>query len=268
MSAAPTAREQTQYWDGVLDAWRVRDADRLWRRHSDDVNRALCARWLGGGAERLLKTDAFDEAVAEGVVPLLATRARVVVGIDIAETALARARQRYPRLCASAADVRRLPFPDATFDAVVSLSTLDHFASLSELRTGLEEVARVLRPAGRLVLTLDNPANPVVAMRNALPFGPLRRLGLVPYFVGSTCRPARLRALLDEVGFDVRETAAVLHCPRVVCVTAARLLARFAPAWMQARFLAGLSAFERLGAWPTRFLTGHFTAVLAHRRGG
>jgi hypothetical protein len=32
------------------------------------------------------------------------------------------------------------------------------------------------------------------------------------------------------------------------------------------RFLRALWRFEKLGRWPTRFLTGHFTAVLARRR--
>jgi SAM-dependent methyltransferase len=264
--ALPTARQETQYWERVADTWRQDHRDRLWRRHSDAVNGLLCARWLGGRIDRLLKTDAFDEAVADGLVPLLASRARVVIGIDIATATLTSARRRSPSLRASAADVRRLPFPDGAFDAAVSLSTLDHFPSHAGLRTGLRELARVLRPAGRLVLTLDNPANPVVGLRNALPFEPLRRLGLVPYYVGATCRPVPLRAVLDEVGFDVLETTAVLHCPRVLCVAAARVLARVATDRMQARFLAALAAFERLGAWPTRYVTGHFTAVLASRR--
>jgi SAM-dependent methyltransferase len=45
-------------------------------------------------------------------------------------------------------DVRELPFPDASFDAVVAAWMLYH---VSPLERGLSELARVLRPGGRLV---------------------------------------------------------------------------------------------------------------------
>jgi len=134
----------------------------------------------------------------------------------------------------------------------VSNSTLDHFPALAEVETAVRELHRVLAPGGLLVLTLDNPWNPLVALRNALPFGPLARIGLVPYYVGATCGPRRLRRLLGEAGFLVEELGAVLHVPRV----AARALR---PP------LRLLVAAERLGRWPTRYLTGQFVAARARR---
>jgi SAM-dependent methyltransferase len=262
-----TARAEERYWETVLDGWRLGAGDRLWRRHSDGINGALCRRWLAGDAvERLLKTDTFDEAVAGGLMPLLSTRARVVVGVDLAEATVRAASGRHPLACMSVADVRRLPFAAGAFDAVVSLSTLDHFRSSSEVAVALGELARVLRPGGRLVLTMDNLANPVVALRNVLPFELLHRLNVVPYYVGRSFRPARLCRLLGDSGFDVLETTAVLHCPRVLCIVAARLLTRFAATRTHEGFLAALEAFEALAAWPTRYVTGYFIAALARRR--
>lgn len=49
------------------------------------------------------------------------------------------------------ADMTRLPFPDATFDAVLSNLAL-HNLSGEGRRTAVEEAARVLRPGGRVVL--------------------------------------------------------------------------------------------------------------------
>ncbi len=49
------------------------------------------------------------------------------------------------------ADIRRLPFPAACFDAVFSLDVLVHFPE-GEERRPLAELARVLRPRGLLVL--------------------------------------------------------------------------------------------------------------------
>lgn len=50
-------------------------------------------------------------------------------------------------------------FAAETFDLVVSTSTLDHFTCREDLVTSLEEISRVLRPGGLLILTLDNPLN-------------------------------------------------------------------------------------------------------------
>jgi len=239
----------------------------LWRLHSDAVN----ARWLtphlsGQAIERVLKTDVFDEAQTDGLYPLLSARAGRVFGVDLSARMLAAARARFAQLHGIQADVRWLPCGDAVFDAVVSNSTLDHFASVADIATGLAELYRVLRPGGQLLLTLDNRANPAVALRNALPFRLLNRLGIVPYSIGATCGPRRLRRLVEQAGFEVTELGAILHCPRVVAVAVTRLLDEYASAQMQRGILRWLTAFERAATWRTRFVTGYFVALVAYKR--
>jgi ubiquinone/menaquinone biosynthesis C-methylase UbiE len=78
-------------------------------------------------------------------------------------------RARHPLLDVHAADVRHLPFPDGTFDAVCSDSTLDHFDSAADIADALAEIRRALRRGGALLVTLDNGMNPLVAVRNAMP---------------------------------------------------------------------------------------------------
>jgi SAM-dependent methyltransferase len=52
-------------------------------------------------------------------------------------------------------DVRKLPYPDAAFDKVLSISVLEHVApSEGGDVVALREIRRVLRPGGLLVLTL------------------------------------------------------------------------------------------------------------------
>ena len=175
---------------------------------------------------------------------------------------------RHPRLATLATDARRLPFADRSFDAVVSNSTLDHFVTLDDMVVALRELARVTRPGGTLVLTLDNLANPVIALRSILPQGPLRWLGLVPYYVGATCGPRRLRELVAEAGFTVTRVEQIMHCPRVLAVALTRVVERYGSPEAQSRVLRHLAWYERLERWPTRDWTGYFTAVRAIRASG
>ena len=53
-------------------------------------------------------------------------------------------------------DTRRLPFPDASFDTASLLAALNHI-SPRDRESVLKEVRRVLRPAGRLLITMIDP---------------------------------------------------------------------------------------------------------------
>ena len=266
VSAAKPENAESRYWTRVGEAWTVgAPLDRLWRKHSDAVNGALLERWLPGEAGLVLKTDLFDEAVGSGLIAQLEHCGRAL-GIDTSVTIARSAVERSAVRRAACADVRQLPFAGASFGAVVSNSTLDHFRSLEELALSLRELHRVLRPGGTLLLTLDNPANPLVALRNALPFPLLNRVGLVPYYVGVTGGPRRLRTLLEATGFRVTAMGAVLHCPRVLAVALCRAVERSGSAWARRVTLRLLGACEALSAWPLRYLTGHYVAVRAIKR--
>ena len=157
--------------------------------------RILMRRWLAPAAgASVLKTDLFDEVAGSGLVPWLSSTFATVTGIDLSPAIVDMARARYPSLHAECADVRDLPFADSTFDAVVSNSTLDHFASGDDIATAFGELHRVLRPGGSLLVTLDNPRNPVIALRNALPARLRVASRMVPFSVGATCGPRRLPA--------------------------------------------------------------------------
>jgi SAM-dependent methyltransferase len=246
--------------------WREGHPQALWRACSDALHAVLFARWLPPQrAKRLLKSDLFDEAFGQGLYGLLAARSSEVVGIDLSVTITTAARDRYPDLHGVAADVRSLPFRDRAFDVVISNSTLDHFATRDDLLAGLRELSRILERRGALLLTLDNPANPIVALRNVTPRF-WRRIGIVPYPVGPTLGRGSVRRALQQLGFDIVAEAAFMHCPRVLAVAMAGVLEKHAGARSQKRFVAAVEAFERMAEWPTRYVTGHYVAVKAVKR--
>ena len=72
-------------------------------------------------------------------------------GVDISATAIAQAKHKIDR--AIIADAENLPFPDKTYDAVLSLFSLEHF---QHPRAVLREIARVLKPGGELVILTPN----------------------------------------------------------------------------------------------------------------
>lgn len=256
-----------EYWDDIASQWSCGRDKRAWRMVSDAVNAELLERWLPRNPDgRVLKTDLFDEVAGSGLVPWLTASFGGVSGIDISPAIVEIARERNPQLHAETADVRDLPFPDGVFDAVVSNSTLDHFESRDEIAVALAELNRVMRKGGTLLVTLDNPTNPVVALRNALPERLRAVSRLVPFAVGATCESRQLRELLEQAGFDVTRMGAVFHCPRVLVVLAGHLVDRHENAAHRQKFVRLWSAFEKLASLPTRFLTGYFVAALARKR--
>lgn len=253
------------YWNEVGGDWSANHRDGLWRRCSD----AIHAQWLDRVAGdlppgRLLKTDLFDEAFGDGLTPWFTARGHDVVACDLAFTTVRGAAGRPGRVASAVADVRSLPFPAMAFDAVFSDSTLDHFEAEADIGLSLRGLYRVLRPGGTLLLTMDNPANPLVWLRNLRP-GFWKRIGIVPYMVGATCGRRRLVRLLAEAGFDVPAAETIMHAPRVLLVPMCRWLAKRGTREPESWLRAWLRRFEGLERWPTREMTGHFVAVVAKR---
>lgn len=75
----------------------------------------------------------------------------MLTAFDLSQRMLGRARRRLgsDRVSLVAADLTRLPYGDASFDAIVSGWVLEH---LPDPRPGLRELARVLKPNGKLLL--------------------------------------------------------------------------------------------------------------------
>ncbi|MFF7971462.1 methyltransferase domain-containing protein [Streptomyces sp. NPDC007905] len=102
----------------------------------------------------------LDVACGTGIVTRRLAAARPglrVTGVDLAPGMARMAAGRLPG-AVLLADTRRLPFADATFDAVTSIWLLHLLSDPADVRAVVAECARVLRPGGVYVTTVDKAA--------------------------------------------------------------------------------------------------------------
>jgi ubiquinone/menaquinone biosynthesis C-methylase UbiE len=94
--------------------------------------------------------------IGYGLEILSQAGAASVTGVDISAEAIGEAKSRFGKFAAELveADLRKLPFEDDSFDAVVSFETIEH---IEEPKAALAEIDRVLRPDGILVISSPNP---------------------------------------------------------------------------------------------------------------
>jgi ubiquinone/menaquinone biosynthesis C-methylase UbiE len=89
-----------------------------------------------------------------------ASRAGRVVGVDPSTDQIARARSKAARrklpVDFQIGVIEQLPFPDQTFDVVLSTLMMHHLP-VPLKRQGLAEIARVLKPGGRLIIADFKP---------------------------------------------------------------------------------------------------------------
>jgi len=129
------------YEDGWLGRLHREIADRTARLVLTCVPSPRRVLDVGCGTGYLLRQLATQIPAAHELVGVEAAHTMV----DIAERASSD-----DRLGFSTGTAEHLPYPDATFDLVVSTTSFDHWA---DQRAGLAECARVMTPDGHLVLT-------------------------------------------------------------------------------------------------------------------
>ncbi|MEU0842857.1 methyltransferase domain-containing protein [Streptomyces sp. NPDC005962] len=137
------------YWDGPSDTSSVQEA-------TDRFTDLLIERLRVGPGDRVLDVGC---GIGKPALRVASTTGAGVLGITISElqvgqaTEAARAEHMSDRVSFQYADGMAMPFGDASFDAVLAFESINHM----HRPTALREMARVLAPGGRLVLTDVTP---------------------------------------------------------------------------------------------------------------
>ena len=256
-------RAPASEWDKV--ASRARPSwylDPLVAKQKQDLHVKLFEGWMPKSASRALKTDVFEEAYGtDALLDCLAPLCQTWIGMDIAVETVRQARASQLR-CAHflACDVRRIPLQSGSLDVIVSNSTLDHFPERCDFETAIAELARLLGPGGRLLITVDNPRNPL--------FWPLRwasRLRRSPFVLGYTPSASVLRQTLRRAGLEISDTRALIHNPRGLSTLLFLALRRVAGPRADPVIQWLLKVFAKLERLPTRGITACFLAACAAR---
>lgn len=79
-----------------------------------------------------------------------------VEGCDVSEHMVAIAKREHPGLHFQQCSMLALPYKDQSFDVVIALASLHHIPSRVLRRTALQELHRVLRPDGTVIITTWN----------------------------------------------------------------------------------------------------------------
>ncbi|MCD6302370.1 MAG: class I SAM-dependent methyltransferase [Anaerolineae bacterium] len=134
----------------VYDAWYVTPLGRA----ADQAEQAALLRLAQPSRGEL----ALDVGCGTGhFSAMLAAAGAVVTGCDTSRAMLAHARRNHPDLRWHLADARELPYADASWDLVLSVTMLEF---VREPTRALDEMWRVIKPGGRLVVAVLQAGTP------------------------------------------------------------------------------------------------------------
>ena len=112
-------------------------------------------------------TRLLDAGCGAGLLALLASlRGAQVSALDASPGLLAIARKRVPSADVREGDLEALPFDDASFDAVAAVNSVFYAADMAQV---MRELARVVRPGGRVVVTAWGPLERCEFLRAVMP---------------------------------------------------------------------------------------------------
>ena len=242
------------FWAGVGERFPDLSGAASTRYYAENEQRLFTEHFPALDGLSILKTDLWDEARNTRILVWASQRGARAFGVDISMPTVLLARQAFatasaPRpLTAAVGDVRELPFGDASFDAIYSMGTIEHFA---ETEQAVSEMSRVLKPGGCAIVGVPNRHDPFLRPLLATV---LQAVGLYGYGYEKSYSKKALRQMLERAGLEVVAETAILFMPGWL-----RMLDLACHAWCRP-----LTPITSALVQPFVFLDRHAPAVRRH----
>ena len=257
--ADPVNRIERKHWEFAMLTLFLEEVGALTdtaRALAVGAGRELVLYWLANRIECVVATDIYGEGAFGG---------REAASSMLAD---ARAHAPYPFPAESLEvrwmDARSLDYPDESFDVVFSLSSIEHFGSVRDVRRAAAETGRVLRPGGYAVIVTE------CFVRRHPMTSPVLHFAVRLATLGRRAGSATPRHRAIEA-FTAAELRAHIVGPSGLDLAQPLVLAEpSAESWSSITELRGGEPVDGPGRWPHVLMTAYGTvwtsALLAMRK--
>jgi SAM-dependent methyltransferase len=245
-----TTHSYLRFWADVGERFPDLGGAASTRYYAENERRLFTEHFPDLRGLRVLKTDLWDEAKNTRILAWASGRGAHAYGVDISPPIVRQAHAAFvaTTLRCAVSDVRALPFDDDSFDAIYSMGTIEHF---DETEDAVVEMARVLKPGGRIIVGVPNRYDPFL---RPLLASALQATGLYGYGFEKSYSRRALREMVERAGLTVTAETAILFIPGWL-----RMLDLACHAWCRP-----LAAITGACVQPFVWLDRHVPAVRRH----
>jgi SAM-dependent methyltransferase len=201
--------------------------------------------------QKILKLDLWNESTNTVLLKWFFERGAEIYGIDISPEVVQRAKVKFEQRGIPCdlrqGDIRKIPFPDAYFDMVYSIGTIEHVPEVSKV---FQEIYRVMRDGGEHIVGVPNRYN---IWGRAFAVWLAQQFGLYPFGFSLSFSRDSLSKMLKDTGFRDIETTGVILYPWVI---------RYINLHPHARHFAWINKVVRYIILPFSYLEFGYTAHL------
>jgi len=250
----------SKYWDYIAEKMSKKYVNNPFFEYKSNEVTNLIKKWgskkLNG---KILKTDLYEEAVSHDDV-LKNLINKNIYGIDISARVVRNANKRNPKLKKLAVcDVKKISFKKNSFDLIISTSTIDHFPEINE---ALDELFRVTKKGGIMILTLENkhniPLNLMCKIKKSF-----KKFNMETIYYDRCYSIKEAKRLVEKAGFKVTDESCIVNTPLFFPIIINSLYKRKTPKIVKEFLEKSIIVFDKI-IKKNKFLThktGYFIAL-------
>jgi SAM-dependent methyltransferase len=175
----------------------------------------LFKKYFGNlSGKRLLKLDLWNEVNNTQILFWVAEQGAKVYGLDVSKYLVTETKKKFSKMGFRGefitCDMRRMKFPDQTFDYVYSMGTIEHVPDYDKV---IKEIYRVLKRGGKAIIGVPNKLDPFL---RPLFVWLLTKIERYPYAPEKSFTFSELEKELKKTGFRIEARTGILFIPGIL----------------------------------------------------